>query len=111
MVEALAAVTKSRAETRGGKAADHGVVEAVAGEAVARIGRAAHQLVLQALDIDPAVLIGGVRHARVGRCEATYYTLAGSVIVKRSLYRSVGQRNAKVALAHELLNNARAIAG
>ena len=97
MVEALAAVTKARAGVKGGKAVDYGAVEMAIGEAVAGIERAGHQLVLQSLDVDlPAVLIGGVRHARVGRCEATYYTLAGPVIVERSLYRPVGQRNAKV---------------
>lgn len=97
MVEALAAVTKARAGTKGGKAMDYGAVEMAMGEAVARIERAGHQLVLQSLDVDlPAVLIDGVRHARVGRCQATYYTLAGPVLVERSLYRPAGQRNAKV---------------
>jgi hypothetical protein len=97
MVEALGAVTKARAGTKGGKAVGYGAVEMAMGEAVARIERAGHQFVLQSPDVDhPAVMISGVRHAKVGRCEATYYTLAGSVIVERSLYRPVGQRNAKV---------------
>jgi hypothetical protein len=30
------------------------------------------------------------------RCEATYYTMAGPVVVERSHYREVGQRDAKV---------------
>ncbi len=37
-----------------------------------------------------------LKAAKVSRCEATYYRMAGSVVVDRSLYREVGQRNAKV---------------
>lgn len=97
MVEALAAVMKARAGTKGGRAVDYVAVEMAIDEAAAGIERAGHQLVLQSLDVDlPAVMISGVRHAKVGRCTATYYTLAGPVIVERSLYRPVGQRNAKV---------------
>ena len=97
MVEVLAAVDRARAGTTAGKAVDYGAVEGVIGEAVARIERAGHQAVLQSLDVDrPRVMIGGARFARVGRCEATYYTLAGPVVVERSLYREVGRRNAKV---------------
>jgi len=67
------------------------------GEAAARIERAGHLAVLKSLDVDrPSVVIGGARFAKVGRCEATYYTLAGPVVVERSLYREVGRRNAKV---------------
>lgn len=40
----------------------------------------------------PAILIGGIRYVRVGRCEAPYHTLAGSVSIERSLYRQSGQR-------------------
>ena len=48
---------------------------------------------LQALDIDvPAVMIGGRRYTKVGRCETPYHTLAGSVAIERSLYRASGQR-------------------
>ena len=97
MVEAIAAVAKARAGTVAGKAVDYASVEVAIGEAAARIERAGHQAVLQSLDVDRAsVMIGGARYAKVGRCEATYYTLAGPVVVERSLYREVGQRNAKV---------------
>ena len=96
MVEAMAVVSRARAG-RAGKAVDYAAVEVAIGEAAARIERAGHEAVLQSLDVDrPNVLIGGARYARVGRCEATYYTLAGPVVVERSLYREVGQRNAKV---------------
>ena len=97
MVEALAAVAKARAGTGAGKAVDYAAVEVAIGEAAARIERAGHQIVLQALDVDrPSVMVSGARFAKVGRCEATYYTMAGPVVVDRSLYRQVGQRNAKV---------------
>ncbi len=36
--------------------------------------------------------IGGVRYTRVGRCEAPYHTMAGSVSIERSLYRQSGER-------------------
>jgi hypothetical protein len=97
MVEAMAAVAKARGGTAAGKAVNYAAVEMAIGEATARIERAGHQAVLQALDIDrPSVLIGGARFVKVGRCEATYYTLAGPVVVERSLYREVGRRNARV---------------
>lgn len=97
MVEALAAVTKARAGCAGGRAVDYGTVEAAIGEAAAKIERAGHRAVLQSLDVDrPSVMIGGARYTKVGRCEATYCTMAGPVVVERSLYREVGQRNAKV---------------
>jgi hypothetical protein len=42
---------------------------------------------LARFDIDvPAVLIGGVPHRRVLRCEQTYMTAAGPVTVERTLY-------------------------
>jgi hypothetical protein len=90
-------MTKARAGAGAGKAVDYAAIESSVGEAAARIERAGHQAVLQSLDIDrPNVVIGEARFARVGRCEATYYTLAGPVVVERSLYREIGQRNAKV---------------
>jgi hypothetical protein len=97
MVEVIGVVAKARAGTAAGKAVDYAAVEVAIGEAAARIERAGHQTVLQSLDVDrPSVMIGGGRFAKVGRCEATYYTLAGPVVVERSLYREVGRRNAKV---------------
>src|SRR6516165_10617369 len=54
---------------------------------------AAHSAILKSLDIDvPAVVIGGVRYTRVGRCEGAYHSLIGSVSVERSLYRQSGER-------------------
>lgn len=97
MVEAMAAVTKARGGTGAGRAVDYGVVETAIGEATARIERAGHQAVLQSLDVDePSVMVGGARFTRVGRSEATYYTMAGPVVVERTLYREAGKRNARV---------------
>ena len=77
----------------GGKAVDYGRVERAIAEETGGIERAAHRAILQALDIDvPAVVIGGIRYTKVGRCAAPYHTLAGSVSIERSLYRQSGQR-------------------
>ena len=89
----LAALQATLCQTGGGKAVDYGKVEGEISDQTSGIERAAHKSILQALDIDvPAVLIGGLRYTRVGRCEAPYHTLAGSVSVERSLYRRSGQR-------------------
>jgi len=103
MVECLAVIKKAKDRTPGGKALDYTTVEDTVAEASARIERAGHRVVLQSLDVDrPAVIIGGARHTQVGRCEATYYTLAGPVVVPRSLYRKDGERNGKVVDAISL---------
>ena len=86
------------ARTGGGKAVDYGAVEDAIAEDARQVERASHAALLQALDIDvPAVVIGGVRYLRVGRCEAPYHTLAGSVSVERSLYRQAGTRGGTLA--------------
>lgn len=92
-VETLAATQRTMARTGGGKAVDYAQVEREVAEAAARWERAGHRAILQALDIDmPTVIIGGIRYNRVGRCEAPYHTMAGSVSIERSLYRQSGQR-------------------
>jgi hypothetical protein len=97
MQETLTAVKKALAGTVGGKALDYNQVECAVADSVAKVERGGHRAILQALDIDrPAVMIGGKRHVRVGRSEATYYTMAGPVVIDRALYRACGERNAKV---------------
>lgn len=82
--------------TKGGRAVDYAQVEHRIGEAAARLERAVHGDLLQALDVDhPRVLIEGQQYSRVGRYETTYYTLAGPAKAVRSLYREDGKRNAK----------------
>ena len=89
----VARVQGTVAGTGGGKAVDYGRVEQAIAEEAGGIERAAHRAILQALDIDvPTVVIGGLRYTKVGRCEAPYHTLAGSVSIERSLYRQSGQR-------------------
>lgn len=91
--EILSRVQEKVSATGGGRAIDYARVESeIAGDA-SKVERAAHATILQALDVDvPVVTIGGVRYYRVGRCEASYHTLAGSVPVERSLYRRSGTR-------------------
>jgi hypothetical protein len=93
MVEQLAELERTMARQGGGKAVDYAEVERAVSEGAGRTELAAHRAILQSLDIDvPAVIIGGVRYTRVGRCEAAYHTMVGSVSVERSLYRRSGER-------------------
>jgi hypothetical protein len=89
----LADVQGTMSRTGGGKAVDYEEVETAVSADAGRVERAAHAAILESLDIDvPAVIIGGVRYNRVGRCPAPYHTLAGSVSIERSLYRRSGAR-------------------
>jgi hypothetical protein len=84
---------RPHARTSGGKAVDCAQVETDLSEAAARVERSAHQKILGSLDIDvAAVIIGGVRYTKVGRCPAPYHSMAGSVSVERALYRRSGAR-------------------
>jgi hypothetical protein len=89
--------------TRGGRALDYQERERQVAARAAAIERASHQAVLQGLDVDqPRVRIDGKVYSRVGRYEADYYTMAGPVRVTRTLYRELGQRNAKTVNAVSL---------
>ena len=93
MAEHLAALQRTVSRLGGGKAVDYAEIEAAMSESTGRTELAGHRAILQSLDIDvPAVMIGGVRYTRVGRCEAPYHTMVGSVSVERSLYRQSGER-------------------
>jgi hypothetical protein len=93
MAEQLAELERTVQRHGGGKAVDYADVERRVSERTAETERAAHQAILKALDIDvAAVIIGGERYTRVGRCEAEYHTMVGSVPVERSLYRKSGER-------------------
>jgi hypothetical protein len=102
LVTAVKTLVESVGETAGraavgGKAVDYAEVERTIGEGTAAIERAAHQAILRSLDIDaPKVTIDGGTWSRVGRYEATYYTMAGPVEIPRSVYRRDGERNGKV---------------
>lgn len=97
-IEAVAEhVTQVVGRGSDGKAVDYARVERSVGELAAAVERAAHQAILRSLDLDaPRVRIDGATWTRVGRYEATFYTLAGPVVVERSVYRCDGERNGKV---------------
>ena len=60
--------------------------------AFAAAEREALALALARLDVDvPEVVIDGIRHKRVLRCEAPYMTSAGEVRIERTLYRTSGE--------------------
>ncbi|NOT57500.1 MAG: ISKra4 family transposase [Deltaproteobacteria bacterium] len=89
--------------TQGGRAVEYAAIEQQLAAGAAAIERASHQVVLQGLDMDhPQVVIAGQVYSRVGRYEASYYTLAGPVPVTRTLYREQGARNAKTVNAVSL---------
>ena len=93
MAEHLAALQRTVSRLGGGKAVDYAEIEQAMSESAGRTEMAGHRAILQSLDIDvPAVMIGGVRYTRVGRCEGAYHTMVGSVSVERSLYRQSGER-------------------
>src|SRR5207253_6785893 len=93
MAEHLAALQRTVSRLGGGKAVDYAQIEQAMAENAGRTELAGHRAILQSLDIDvAAVMIGGMRYTRVGRCEAPYHTMAGSVSVERSLYRQSGER-------------------
>lgn len=81
----------------GGGAVDYAREERSVAEQTARVEREAHAVRLAALDIDaPHVTIGGKPFRRVMRDEpGPFHTLAGSVRVKRTLYRERGSRSGK----------------
>jgi len=91
--ETLDSMKATLDRTGGGKAVDYAEIERETSEKCRKSERETHRAILQALDIDvPTIVIGGIRYNRVGRCEAPYHTMAGSVSIERSLYRQVGTR-------------------
>ena len=93
MAAHLAALQRTVSRLGGGKAVDYAEIEQAMAESAGRTELAGHRAILQSLDIDvAAVMIGGMRYTRVGRCEAPYHTMAGSVSIERSLYRQSGER-------------------
>jgi hypothetical protein len=91
------------AEVAGGAKVDYAGFERALGAASAKVERAGHEAALRALDIDgPAITVDGVRYGRTLRGSGTYYTLAGPVVVERTLYRPPGVRNGKTVDAISL---------
>ena len=72
--ESLDSMKATLDRTGGGKAVDYAKIEQETSEQCRESEREAHRVIMQALDIDvPAVVIGGIRYNRVGRCEAPYH--------------------------------------
>lgn len=95
VTQLVAKTEQARKRAGGGRAVDYGQIEREVGREAAAVERAAHQVILAAFDVDaPSVAIEGRVHSRVCRSEGRYYTLAGDVVVERSLYRAT--RNGKV---------------
>jgi len=91
----VACAERAMHRATGGRAVDYAAIEREISERAAEVERAVHQRVLTALDVDaPLVVIDGREHTRVHRVEGRYYTLAGDVVVMRSLYRA--ERNGTV---------------
>ena len=83
-----------------GRAVDYADVESKVGDATARIERESHAVILATLDVDrPSVLFEGKRCARAGRAPGSYKTLAGEVLVERTLYRAPDGRGTFDAIA------------
>ena len=103
MAEHLAMLQRTVERLGGGKAVDYAAVEAAIAEGASRTELAAHGAILKSLDMDvPAVVIGGIRYTRVGRCEGAYHTMIGSVSVERSLYRQSGARGGQPRVQQRL---------
>ena len=101
VTQLVASVDRAHHRASGGRAVDYAQIERDVGERTAAVERAAHQSILAALDVDaPTVVIDGRVHTRVHRAEGRYYTLAGDVVVERSLYRA--ERNGPVVDAISL---------
>jgi hypothetical protein len=82
---------------RSGHSVEYSQVECTIAEGVAQIERAAHQGVLQSLNVNaPRLMIRGKTYERVGSSDGNYYTLAGPCQVHRTLYREAGQPNGPV---------------
>jgi hypothetical protein len=76
MADHLAALQRTVSCLGGGKAVDYAGIEQAMAESAGCTELAGHRAILQRLDLDvPAVMIGGVRYTRVGRCEAPYHTI------------------------------------
>jgi len=105
VTQVVASVERAQRRADGGRAVDYAQIEREIGERTAAVERAVHERILAALDVDaPAVVIEGRVHTRVHRAEGRYYTLAGDVVVPRSLYRA--ERNGPVVDAISLRTGA-----
>jgi hypothetical protein len=76
-----------------GDAVDYGEFEVRVAHATAKIEQEVHRIALSGLDVDvPFIRVWGKHYRRVHRTERTYGSLSGPVVVERTLYRELGQR-------------------
>jgi hypothetical protein len=91
------ATVKAARSSRGGHAVEYAETEKAIANLTAAVERAAHAELLRALDVDaPRIRVRGELCARFGREPGTYYTMAGEVVVERTVYRPVGERNGRI---------------
>jgi hypothetical protein len=101
--ELIEAVTKRVKACGGGGAVDYGAIEDEIAARTSALERSSHECVLRSLEVDAKrIEFRGERYARVGYGNGTYRTMAGSVQIKRALYRKCGCRNARVVDAISL---------
>jgi hypothetical protein len=80
-----------------GDAVDYAEFEECVAHATAKIEQDVHQVALSGLDVDvPFIRVWGKHYRRVHRIERTYGSLSGPVVVERTLYRELGQRQGPV---------------
>lgn len=92
LVSEVGQIMAQTAGNRRGHSVDYRQVECAIADEVAKLECAAHQGVLQSLDVDaPRLLIRGKTYERVGRSDGIYFTMAGSCQVPRTLYQQAGQ--------------------
>jgi hypothetical protein len=96
MKETVAAVTRFEGQAGRAYNVDYREHERRLAACAAEIEREAHAGSLRALDVDAErIRIDGEEHRRVGRHSAPYKTRVGPVPIERTLYRKVGERNAR----------------
>lgn len=89
----LACVKTQRNAPADGAAVDYSQAEQEVAQRACALERAAHQVMLRALDVDgPQVEVDGQLYRRVLRSVGNYYTMAGPIEVEQSLYRKAGER-------------------
>jgi hypothetical protein len=95
-LQALIAEAERRlVDGKAGRRVDYELFEQRLMERTAALELALHRAALAALDLDvERVLINDRGHVRVGRYPGEYGMQAGPVVVERSLYRPLGERNA-----------------
>jgi hypothetical protein len=90
-----------------GSPVDYGAIERDVAGAVAEVERGSHEDLLQRLDTDaPRVEIQGKLYTRIGRTMGHYRTLAGEIVLERSVYRQLGVRNGPTVDAISLRSGA-----